>query len=100
MIGPRLSGKHSTMLAYLTTDAKFNSNIGLGRLLQIATDKSFNAVTIDDHTSTNDTCAVLASGAGGVAIPVGAIRKKFLDAPTGILQSIAHQTPPHAEGAT
>ena len=100
MIGPRLSGKHATMLAYLTTDAKFSSNVGLGRLLQMATDKSFNLVTVDDHASTNDTCAILASGASGVAIPVGAVAKKFLDALTEVCQSLAYQIAADGEGAT
>jgi glutamate N-acetyltransferase/amino-acid N-acetyltransferase len=100
MIGPRLSGKHATMLAYLTTDAKFGSNVGLGRLLQMATDKSFNLVTVDDHASTNDTCAILASGASDVAIPVGAVAKKFLDALTKVCQSLAYQIAADGEGAT
>jgi glutamate N-acetyltransferase / amino-acid N-acetyltransferase len=114
MIGPRMKGspgkargfapgpraKHATMLAYLTTDAKFNSNVGLQRLLQIATDQSFNAVTVDDHTSTNDTCALLASGASGVAIPVGAVAKKFLDALTDVCRSLAYQIAADGEGAT
>jgi glutamate N-acetyltransferase/amino-acid N-acetyltransferase len=114
MIGPRLSGpsrrspgkarglvgKHATMLAYLTTDAKFGSGVGLQRLLEIATNTSFNAVTVDDHTSTNDTCAILASGASGAAIPVGAIAKKFLDALTDVCQSLAYQIAADGEGAT
>ncbi len=109
MIGPRLAGspgrargfpKHATMLAYLTTDAKFNSAGGLQRLLEMSTGKSFNAVTVDDHTSTNDTCAILASGASGVAIPVGAVAKKFLDALTDVCQSLAYQIAADGEGAT
>ncbi len=100
MIGPRLSGKHATMLAYLTSDAKFGSGAGLKRLLEIATNTSFNAVTIDDHTSTNDTCAILASGASGVAIPAGASAKKFLGALTEVCQSLAYQIAADGEGAT
>src|SRR5439155_14309523 len=68
--------------------------------LQIATDRSFNAVTVDDHTSTNDTAAILASGASGVAIPVGAVAKKFLDALTDVCQSLAYQIAADGEGAT
>jgi glutamate N-acetyltransferase/amino-acid N-acetyltransferase len=102
MIGPRMSSKgpHATLLAYLTTDAKFSSHIGLGRLLQIATDRTFNAVTVDDHTSTNDTAAILASGASCVSIPVGSLAVKFLDALTDLCQSLAYQIAADGEGAT
>jgi glutamate N-acetyltransferase / amino-acid N-acetyltransferase len=106
MIGPRMSvksgslrGKHATMLAYLTTDAKFASGAGLSKMLQIATDRSFNNVTVDDHASTNDTCAILASGASGVSIPVGSIAKKFLDALNEVCQSLAYQIAADGEGA-
>src|SRR5262249_50294202 len=70
MIGPRMSLKgalHATMLAYLTTDARV-SQATLRKLLGSATDASFNAVTVDDHTSTNDTAVILASGASGAAV--------------------------------
>src|SRR5438045_2617385 len=66
----------------------------------MATDKSFNLVTVDDHASTNDTCAILASGASDVAIPVGAVAKKFLDSLTEVCQSLAHQIAADGEGAT
>ena len=48
------------MLAYLTTDAQISAP-ALRNLLRHATDGSFNSVTVDDHTSTNDTAALLAS---------------------------------------
>ena len=69
MIGPNMAlpGKHATMLAYLTTDAIISPPL-LRRLLAQAAEGSFNAVTVDDHMSTNDTALVLASGASGVKI--------------------------------
>ena len=48
------------MLAFLTTDARVNAP-ALRSLLRHASDGSFNAVTIDDHMSTNDTAALLAA---------------------------------------
>ena len=48
------------MLAYLTTDALIPAGL-LRKLIAEAADGSFNAVTVDDHTSTNDTAAILAS---------------------------------------
>ena len=102
MIGPRMSATlHATMLAYLTTDAKFASSAGLTRLLQIATDRSFNAVTVDDHTSTNDTAAIFASGATGVAIDARSSNgARFLDALVEVCQSLAYQIAADGEGAT
>ena len=51
------------MLGYLTTDAKIAPAL-LRKVFGPTVDASFNAVTIDDHTSTNDTAVLLASGAG------------------------------------
>ena len=114
MIGPRIStkahgspsvglkglkGKHATMLAYLTTDAQFASSAGLSKILEMASNRSFNNVTVDDHASTNDTCAILASGASGVGISVSN-GKKFLDALSDVCQSLAYQIAADGEGAT
>jgi glutamate N-acetyltransferase/amino-acid N-acetyltransferase len=97
MIGPRMSTRpHATMLAYLTTDAMFKSSAGLSQMLQIATDRSFNAVTIDDHTSTNDTAVILASGRSGIALPAAT----FLDALSEVCESLAKQIAADGEGAT
>ncbi len=53
-----------TMLCYVTTDA----NIGLAdlkRATYVAVDRSFNRISIDGDTSTNDTVIVMANGASG-----------------------------------
>lgn len=106
MIGPRLAlassggrAKHATMLAYLTTDAAISA-AALRKLLAPAVDRSFNSVTIDDHTSTNDTAAVIASGAGGAKINSIPAAKKFLAALTEVCQSLAKQIAADGEGAT
>jgi glutamate N-acetyltransferase/amino-acid N-acetyltransferase len=99
--------RHATMLAYLTTDARVAPTV-LRKLLADATDRSFNAVTIDDHTSTNDTACILASGASGVTIPAGsgggggsaAAAKKFADALEDVCRSLAYQIAADGEGAT
>ena len=57
MISPNMA----TMLAYLTTDARIIP-AALRSALRAAVDVSFNTVTVDGHTSTNDTVAILASG--------------------------------------
>jgi glutamate N-acetyltransferase/amino-acid N-acetyltransferase len=51
----------ATMLAFITTDARV-SPAGLSRLLGEAVEASFNRITVDGDTSTNDTVLVLASG--------------------------------------
>jgi glutamate N-acetyltransferase/amino-acid N-acetyltransferase len=51
----------ATMLAYLTTDAAIAPS-ALQRALRSATDRSFNCITVDGDTSTNDTVLCLANG--------------------------------------
>jgi len=112
MIGPRLAlaqarrsggvkpqGRHATMLAYILTDAQVSAP-ALRKLLQPAVNKSFNSVTIDDHTSTNDTAVLLASGASSGKINTIAAAKTFLDALTELCQSLAQQIAADGEGAT
>jgi glutamate N-acetyltransferase / amino-acid N-acetyltransferase len=63
MIEPNMA----TMLGFITTDAAVEPAM-LHRALKDAVDVTFNAITIDGDTSTNDTVFLLASGASGVAI--------------------------------
>ncbi len=58
MICPNMA----TMLAFLVTDAKIDRSL-LQDLFSDAADKSFNAITVDGDTSTNDTALVFANGA-------------------------------------
>jgi len=101
MIGPRMAlpGKHATMLAYLTTDALITPAL-LRRLLAEAASGSFNAVTVDDHMSTNDTAVVLASGSSGVKIDSTRARGAFAVALNEVCRSLAHQIAADGEGAT
>jgi glutamate N-acetyltransferase/amino-acid N-acetyltransferase len=100
-MGPPQAGNgtlHATMLAYLTTDARLPSR-KLQSLLNAATDASFNAVTVDDHTSTNDTAAILASGLGA-AIDSPRRLASFHQALDEVCQSLAYQIAADGEGAT
>ena len=63
MIEPHMA----TMLGFVTTDAAVAAPV-LQRALHEAVDVTFNAITIDGDTSTNDTVFLLASGASGVEI--------------------------------
>src|SRR5262249_55073795 len=104
MIGPRMAlpskakPLQATMLAYLTTDAKIPSPV-LRKLMGSATDASFNAVTVDDHTSTNDTAVILASGLCGAIDSPRAV-KAFESALNQVCQSLAYQIAADGEGAT
>lgn len=60
MIHPNMA----TLLGIITTDAPISSAI-IPKLLKTAADRSFNSITIDGDTSTNDTVALLANGAAG-----------------------------------
>jgi glutamate N-acetyltransferase/amino-acid N-acetyltransferase len=88
------------MLAYLTTDAAVPAPL-LRRLLGATSDATFNAVTVDDHTSTNDTAVLLASGASGVKVAAGSLEhKKFAAAVLEVCRSLAYQIAADGEGAT
>ena len=57
----------ATMLAYVATDASVPQPL-LQEMLREAVEQSFNAITVDGDTSTNDACVLLASGSAKVAI--------------------------------
>jgi glutamate N-acetyltransferase/amino-acid N-acetyltransferase len=57
----------ATMLSYLATDAKVPAGV-LDTILRAAVQGSFNAITVDGDTSTNDACVLLASGVSGITV--------------------------------
>jgi glutamate N-acetyltransferase/amino-acid N-acetyltransferase len=101
MIGPRmaLQAPHATMLAYLTTDAAVPPRL-LSKLLSGASDRSFNAVTVDDHMSTNDTAVLLASGTSGAKLASLRAIRLFSEALDEVCGSLAYQIAADGEGAT
>lgn len=90
MLAPNMA----TMLAVLTTDAAVPADV-LAEALRAAVDDSFNRLTVDGCTSTNDTVIVLASGRVGEHDP-GAVQ----DALTRACDDLASQMAGDAEGAT
>jgi glutamate N-acetyltransferase/amino-acid N-acetyltransferase len=62
MIAPNMA----TMLAFVTTDAAVDAGV-LRTALRRAADRSFNRISVDGDTSTNDMVVVLANGASGAA---------------------------------
>ena len=105
MIGPRLTAPagvytapHATMLVYLFTDIAADA-ADLGRALASAVEPSFNSISIDGDTSTNDTVLLLASGASGVKLG-RELQLTFDAALFEVCQSLAHQIVADGEGVT
>jgi glutamate N-acetyltransferase/amino-acid N-acetyltransferase len=96
MIHPQLV-LHATMLVYVLTDAAVDPAVLDGYLRQ-AIEVSFNRISVDGDTSTNDTVLLLASGASGAV--VGAGDAAFADALTQVCASLAHQVVADGEGIT
>lgn len=70
-----LNTPHATMLCFITTDAAIDKPT-LHRFLEIAVAESFNRITVDGDTSTNDTVLILANGlAGNEPITLGALKR-------------------------
>jgi glutamate N-acetyltransferase/amino-acid N-acetyltransferase len=84
----------ATMLAFLTTDAAVDA-APLADLLRIAMRDSFNAMTVDGCTSTNDTVVLMASGRAGPVDPA-----EVGDAVTEACSTLAAQMLADAEGAS
>jgi glutamate N-acetyltransferase/amino-acid N-acetyltransferase len=98
MIHPRLGPPQATMLVYLFTDIAAEAS-DLREMLEPAADLSFNCISIDGDTSTNDTVLLLASGASGVALNA-ATRPAFAEALRLVCGSLAHQIVDDGEGVT
>lgn len=96
MIHPQLV-PHATMLVYLFTDATIEPP-ALHTLLRMSVEVSFNRISIDGDTSTNDTVLLLASGASGVHID--ATNRAFGQALTAVCTSLAKQILDDGEGVT
>ena len=73
MIHPDVGPPQATMLVFLFTDAKVSER-ELSAALVPAADRTFNAVSVDGDTSTNDFVLALASGASNVEVPADALR--------------------------
>jgi glutamate N-acetyltransferase/amino-acid N-acetyltransferase len=100
MIHPQLGAPvgppHATMLVYLFTDVVAESG-ELRALLEPAVEMSFNSISIDGDTSTNDTVLLLASGASGVKLTERS-SEAFANALKLVCGSLAHQIVDDGEG--
>jgi glutamate N-acetyltransferase / amino-acid N-acetyltransferase len=96
MIHPQLV-PHATMLVYILTDAAIEPS-NLDAYLRDSIEVSFNRISVDGDTSTNDTVLLLASGASGALI--GAGNAEFSAALTLVCTSLARQIVADGEGVS
>jgi len=87
----------ATMLSFIATDALIEKPV-LDSLLGQMISTSFNAITVDGDTSTNDACVLIATGASGVT--VSGSNSEFLKALQDVFQQLAQAIIRDAEGAT
>lgn len=95
MIHPNMA----TMLAIITTDAAIAPEL-LDGILKTAVNHSFNRISIDGDTSTNDTVILLANGAAGVPVAGAQDQAQFQPALNTLCKALAHMIVRDGEGAT
>jgi len=95
MVGPRMA----TMLGIILTDAPVAPQ-DAQRVLGEATERTFNCVSVDGHTSTNDTVLLLANGAGGGQRLTGKGLDGFAKALSDACEALAREIADDGEGAT
>jgi glutamate N-acetyltransferase / amino-acid N-acetyltransferase len=90
----------ATMLAFVCTDAEIGQEL-LESLLQSAVEQSFNRITVDGDTSTNDCCVLSATGKSGVRITAqeSGLYQAFRTALHGLVLELAKLIIRDAEGA-
>jgi glutamate N-acetyltransferase/amino-acid N-acetyltransferase len=95
-LGVNAGPPHATMLVYLFTDIAAES-AGLLAALEPEVERSFNSISIDGDTSTNDTVLLLASGASGVKLDARS-GAAFAAALKEVCGSLAYQIVDDGEG--
>ncbi len=88
----------ATMLAFVATDAQVEPK-RLQEMLERAVAPSFNSITVDGDTSTNDACVLVASGASGIT-PKGEDRARLQQALDAVCYHLAREIVRDGEGAT
>ena len=96
MIHPNMA----TMLLFLTTDAQVEPAV-LQKALSAVVPATFNQISVDGDTSTNDTVLLLASGLSGVKVEAGTPGyEAFLAALTAVSEHLCRELAADGEGAT
>jgi len=90
----------ATMLGFIATDAVIEQSV-LQDCLRQAVEQSFNRITVDGDTSTNDACMLLASGQSGVEVAVDSdAYQTFMDALKSLCLQLAQSIIRDGEGVT
>lgn len=95
MIEPHMA----TMLGYVFTDAMVDTEL-LDEVLRTAVARSFNRITVDSDTSTNDSVTLIATGTSGASMLSKADRDAFLAGLIDVMRTLAHAIVRDGEGAT
>ena len=97
MIKPNMA----TMLGFMACDAKISQSV-LQTLVKQAADASFNCITIDGDTSTNDSFMLMATGAGELEVndTASSEYQALAEAVIGLSQELAQMIVRDGEGAT
>lgn len=92
----------ATMLGFVATDAQVDQAV-LQKILKQAADRSFNRITVDGDTSTNDACMLVATGESGASVIDSEAHTDYqllLDSITDVLEQLAKAIVLDGEGAT
>jgi len=96
MIMPNMA----TMLGFMSTDAAIDQSI-IQKLLTDCVNSSFNKISVDGETSTNDMVTLMANGASGIEVAEGTQDyEDFMEALLSICQDMAKSIVSDGEGAT
>ena len=96
MIHPNMG----TMLAYITTDVTINKQL-LQKILQNTVNDTFNMISVDGDTSTNDTCMIMANGLSGIIVEEDSIiYELFKEALEAVCLHLAKEIAKDGEGAS
>jgi glutamate N-acetyltransferase / amino-acid N-acetyltransferase len=85
------------MLCYVLTDVAADPK-QLGRILRSTVDRTFNRISIDGDTSTNDTVCLLASGTSGLDLAKSKVADEFARSLNDVCASLAEQIVADGEG--
>ncbi len=95
MIMPNMA----TMLCFILTDIQIAPE-PLQKILQVATEKTFNRISVDGDTSTNDMVLILANGMAGNTALSEKGHARFQEGLTGVMEDLARMIVRDGEGAT
>ncbi|MDD3053728.1 MAG: bifunctional glutamate N-acetyltransferase/amino-acid acetyltransferase ArgJ [Endomicrobiaceae bacterium] len=99
MIHPDLKGLHATMLSFILTDAQIEQK-QLQKITDTAIQQSFNCISVDGDTSTNDTVLVMANGQSNTGKLSKQDTDNFQEAINEVTLKLAKMIAKDGEGAT